>query len=48
MIAPPRRTFTGAAARRCAAVMLVLAGALVLLAALLTAIGVRMLALLER
>jgi hypothetical protein len=48
MIATPRRTFTGAAARRCAAVMLALAGALAVLAALLTAIGVRMLALLDR
>lgn len=48
MIAPPRRTFTGAAARRCATVMLVLAGALVVLAMLLTMIGVRMLALLDR
>jgi hypothetical protein len=44
----PVRTFTGAAARRCAAVMLVLSATLATLALLLTAIGLRMLALLNR
>jgi hypothetical protein len=44
----PVRSFTGAAARRCAVVMLLLSATLATLALLLTAIGLRMLALLNR